>query len=81
MSEKIRMRFIGWVPQPGVEEREYRDYVNSICTMWLSEFRINLNTGNLPPGLCVLPDGGIPGLIVGRGADQHIRPVIGVMRT
>lgn len=78
---KIRIRFIGWFPFPGVSETEYRDWVDHMRTMWRKEFEINLETGNFPPGLCVLPDGGIVGVILGRGEDQYIAPAKGAMRT
>jgi hypothetical protein len=62
---------IGFIPQEGVDEMEYRDYVTHMQRMDKDTFETQLKIGTLPPGLVILPDGRLPGVIVGRGADQH----------
>lgn len=66
---------IGYIPQPGVDSLEYRDYTENIARMHKDEFEIQLRTGTLPPGLVILPDGMIPGVVRGRGEDQYIERI------
>lgn len=67
------IRFIGFIPEEGVEVREYRDYIRHISEMPRREFETQLKDGTLPPGLVILPDGMVPGVVVGRGERQGVR--------
>lgn len=66
------IKFIGYIPQPGIDTVEYNDYIRHIERMPKDEFMIQLHEGNFPPGLVVLPDKLLPGVIEGRGAAQVV---------
>lgn len=66
------VRFIGYVPTEGVSDIEYKDYIKHMGTMPKTDVEVMLSMGNFPPGLVILPDGGIPGVIVSTGKKQRI---------
>ena len=70
------VKFIGYIPVEDVDTQEYRDYIRNIELMNRYEFEYELSLGNFPPGLVILPDGMIPGVIMGRGQEQTVQKYV-----
>ena len=69
------IRFIGKIPDPQVDSREYDDYIDHIQRMDVCAFKIQLNIGTFPPGLVFLPDNCVPGVIRGMGEKQVVERI------
>lgn len=76
-----RVRFIGYTPMPNVDEQEYKDYINHICTMPFSQFRSQLALGTLPEGIVFAICGFYPGRVIGHGLSQQVERYYGAMMT
>lgn len=76
-----RVRFIGYTSVCGVDELEYKDYLDHIQTQSFSQFLDQLNLGTLPPGICFVISGCYPGRVIERGKAQHVERYAGEMMT
>jgi len=75
-----QIKMVGYLPAAGVDIEEYRDYIDRIRVMNILQFQTQLNVGTLPPGLVIIPDGGIQGIVVNHDEKQHVKPYQGQVR-